>query len=117
MTKRPAIAISAVCALTALAVAGVVVLIAVGNGLGSGIVMVLGADAAPVEGRAQLLGGWRLCGDVGLSGGPLVVSAVAAVAPLALACLVIGGLGLAGTAWTAYWVAREDARIAARSRG
>ncbi|MCW2814638.1 MAG: transporter [Nocardioides sp.] len=98
-------------ATTALTVAAVTVLIAVGNGLGSGIVMVLGADAAPTEGRAQFLGGWRLCGDVGMSGGPLVVSAVAAVAPLALACVVIGLLGLAGTAWTGWWVAQEDRRI------
>ncbi len=98
-------------ATSAWSVAAVVVLIAVGNGLGSGIVMVLGADAAPVEGRAQFLGGWRLCGDIGLSGGPLVVSAVAALAPLTVACVTIGLLGLAGTAWTAYWVGREDQRI------
>ncbi|MDO9456652.1 MFS transporter [Nocardioides sp.] len=98
-------------ATSAWSVAAVVVLIAVGNGLGSGIVMVLGADAAPVEGRAQFLGGWRLCGDIGLSGGPLVVSAVAAVAPLAVACVTIGLLGLAGTAWTGFWVGREDQRI------
>lgn len=92
-------------------VALVVVLIAAGNGLGSGIVMTLGADAAPVEGRAQFLGGWRLCGDIGLSGGPFVVSAIAAFAPLALACVVVGLLGLAGTAWTGYWVSREDDRL------
>ena len=98
-------------ATSAASVAGVVVLIAVGNGLGSGIVMVLGADAAPVEGRAQFLGGWRLCGDIGLTGGPLVVSAVAAVAPLALACVVIGVLGLAGTAWTGWFVSAEDRRL------
>ncbi|MFB9311560.1 MFS transporter [Nocardioides plantarum] len=98
-------------------VAAVVVLIAIGNGLGSGIVMVLGADAAPADGRAQFLGGWRLCGDIGLSGGPLVVGAIALVAPLALACVVIGVLGLAGTAWTAYFVAQvdRDARAATRS--
>ncbi|WP_246081857.1 MFS transporter [Nocardioides litoris] len=89
-------------------VAAVAVLIAAGNGLGSGIVMVLGADAAPDEGRAQFLGGWRLCGDIGLSGGPLVVSALAAVAPLAVAALAVGALGLAGTAWTGWWVGRAD---------
>ncbi|WP_340540245.1 MFS transporter [Nocardioides sp. GXZ039] len=101
-------------ATTTVAVAAAYVLIAVGNGLGSGIVMVLGADAAPVEGRAQFLGGWRLCGDIGISGGPLVVGAVAAVAPLATACIVIGLLGVAGTAWTGYWVGREDRRLSRR---
>ena len=34
-------------------------LVAVGNGLGSGIVMTLGADTAPPVGRSQFLGGWR----------------------------------------------------------
>lgn len=89
-------------------VAAVMVLIAVGNGLGSGIVMTLGADSAPEVGRAQFLGGWRLCGDIGNSGGPLLVSAVAAAAPLAAACLVIGVLGLLGTGWVGYWTHRLD---------
>ena len=95
-------------ATTTLTVAAAFVLIALGNGLGSGVVMTLGADAAPADGRAQFLGGWRLCGDIGLSGGPLVVSAVAAVAPLATACVVIGLLGVAGTGWVGYWVGRSD---------
>ncbi len=43
----------------------VMVLIAIGNGLGSGIVMTLGADTAPTAGRSQFLGAWRLCGDLG----------------------------------------------------
>jgi MFS family permease len=93
-----------------LAVTAVVALIAVGNGLGSGIVMTLGADAAPLRGRAQFLGGWRLCGDLGNTGGPLLVSAVAAVAPLATASVVIGLLGLLGTAWVGWWVRVADVR-------
>jgi MFS family permease len=95
---------------SALGVALVAGLIAVGNGLGSGIVMTLGADTAPALGRPQYLGGWRLCGDIGNTGGPLVVSAVAAVAPLATACLVIGTLGLVGAAWVGYWTHRLDVR-------
>ncbi len=89
-------------------VAAVVALIAVGNGLGSGIVMTLGADAAPLVGRSQFLGGWRLCGDIGMSGGPLLVAAVAVAAPLATASVVIGVLGVAGTAWVGYWTRRAD---------
>ena len=100
---------------TALGVALVMALIAAGNGLGSGIVMTLGADAAPERGRSQFLGGWRLCGDIGNTGGPLLVSAVAAVAPLATACVAIGLLGLVGTAWVGYWTHRvdEQRRVAA----
>jgi len=98
-------------------VAAVMVLIAAGNGLGSGIVMTLGADTAPTRGRSQYLGAWRLCGDVGNSGGPLLVSAVAAVAPLATACLVIGVLGLLGTGWVGYWTAALERRRTAAPAG
>ncbi len=104
-------------ATSALGVALVMALIATGNGLGSGIVMTLGADASPDEGRSQFLGAWRLCGDIGNTGGPLLVGAVAAVAPLATACLVVGALGVAGTGWVGHWTRRVDRdRVAAVSR-
>jgi MFS family permease len=99
------------------AVTGVAALIAVGNGLGSGIVMTLGADTAPSSGRAQYLGGWRLCGDIGISGGPLLVSAVAGLASLTAACLVIGVACLAGTVWTGYWTRQLDRRQGVTPRG
>ncbi len=92
----------------AIGVAAVMVVMAIGNGLGSGIVMTLGADTAPVEGRAQYLGGWRLCGDIGISGGALLVSVVAAAAPLAAACLVMGVGGAVGTVWVGYFTRRVD---------
>ncbi len=90
----------------ALGLSGVAALMAVGNGLGSGIVMTLGADHAPIAGRAQFLGAWRLCGDVGGSAGPLVISLVASLAPLAAACAVVGTLGWMGTGWVGYWTRR-----------
>jgi MFS family permease len=93
----------------------VMVLLAAGNGLGSGIVMTLGADAAPGRGRSQFLGAWRLCGDIGTTGGPLLVSGVAAVAPLAAASVVIGALLVAGTAWVGGWTRRVDRRRTALS--
>lgn len=93
---------------SALGVGLVMVIIAAGNGLGSGIVMTLGADAAPQEGRAQFLGGWRLCGDIGNTGGPLLVSAVAAIAPLAAAPVVIGALALLGAIWVGHWTGKAD---------
>jgi len=101
----------------AVSVALVMALIAAGNGLGAGIVMTLGADASPVEGRSQFLGAWRLCGDIGNSGGPLLVSAVAAVAPLAVACLALGVLGLAGAGWVGYWTGRVDRERRTTSEG
>jgi MFS family permease len=99
---------------TATGLVAVLVLIAFANGLGSGIVMTIGADTAPQVGRAQYLGGWRLCGDIGNTGGPLTVALVTLVAPLATACLVVGALGLAGTAWVGYWTRRLDVALADR---
>ena len=95
----------------------VMALIAIGNGLGSGIVMTLGADAAPVDGRAQFLGGWRLCGDLGQTGGPLLVSGLAAVFSIAAAPIALGLFSLAGVVWVGYWTGRADRdRLRARLR-
>jgi MFS family permease len=101
---------------TATGLVGILVLISFANGLGSGIVMTIGADTAPAVGRSQYLGGWRLCGDVGNTGGPLLVSAVTLVAPLATACVVVGALGLAGSGWVGYWTRRLDTTLADQQR-
>jgi MFS family permease len=86
------------------AIASVACLMGLGNGISAGIVMTLGADASPPVGRTQFLGGWRLAADVGGAGGPLVISAVSLVAPLAVAALTIGLLTWAGSVWLARWV-------------
>lgn len=64
------------------------------NGLGSGIVMTMGADLAPAVGRVAFLGFWRFIADVGTAGGPFLVSAAVAIAALGPAAVGIGGLGL-----------------------
>src|SRR5439155_4275277 len=64
-------------------------LIGFGNGLGSGIVMTLGADFSPAIGRAQFLGAWRVCGDIGTAGGPLGVAGVTAAATLGGAAVLV----------------------------
>lgn len=69
-------------------------LLGFGNGLGSGIVMTMGADLAPSSGRAAFLGFWRFVADVGTAGGPFVVSAVVAVTALGPAAICIGAGGL-----------------------
>lgn len=71
-------------------------LMAVGNGLGPGIVMTLGADFAPGARRGEFLGVWRFIGDVGSAGGPLVVSFIAGVASLGLAATFTAALGFTG---------------------
>ncbi len=69
-----------------------------GNGLGSGIVMTLGADLTPPEGRASFLALWRVVADGGNVAGPLTDSLVVAVASIAFAGPVVGVIGLAATA-------------------
>jgi MFS family permease len=96
--------------------AGLAVLMAVGNGMGSGIVMTLGADTAPSAGRAQYLGGWRLAGDVGTTAGPVLVAALAAVAPLAVACVATGSICLLGTLWVRRQVGQAERRRHAHER-
>lgn len=86
----------------------VALLMSLGNGLGSGIVMTLGADAAPRHDRAQFLGAWRLMGEAGNAGGSLGLSAVTALVSLPAAALALGVLGLGGLAWTSVWVSRAD---------
>lgn len=94
----------------------VALLMALGNGLGSGIVMTLGADAAPRQDRAQFLGAWRLMGEVGNAGGTLGVSAVTALASLPVAAIALGVIGLVGLGWTSGWVSRADRERAAPGR-
>ncbi|OVZ55378.1 MFS transporter [Pigmentiphaga sp. NML080357] len=75
-----------------------------GNGISSGIVMTLGADASPAHGRTEFLGIWRLIADLGNSLGPVVLSAITAVASLAVGVAAIGTLGLAAAAVFWKWL-------------
>lgn len=93
---------------------GVAIVMALGNGLGSGVVMTLGADAAPVLDRGQFLGAWRFCGEVGNAGSTLGLSAVTAAVSLPAAALALGALGLVGWGWMSLWVGRADRDRSAR---
>jgi MFS family permease len=69
-------------------------LIGLGHGLGSGSMMILGSDLSPKEGRSAYLSAWRLIGDAGNSGGPLILGWVADALALPSAALAIAGAGL-----------------------
>jgi len=81
-------------------------ILGLGNGIGSGIIMTIGADASPPGGRTQFLGVWRFINDLGACGGPLLVSGIAA-ASLGAGIATIGvlGLGAAATFWK--WLPRK----------
>lgn len=76
----------------------VAILMGIGNGLGAGMVMTLGADFAPVDRRGEFLGVWRFIGDLGVAGGPFIVSVVVGMASLGTASILSAGLGFAGAA-------------------
>jgi MFS family permease len=84
----------------------VAMFIGFGNGIGSGILMTLGADVAPPQTRSQFLGVWRLCADSGSAGGPLVVSAAASLGSLAAGIAVMGAVGVAAAGALLRWVPR-----------
>jgi len=91
-------------------VAAVSTLMGVGNGLGSGIVQTLGADVAPVAGRAQFLSAWRFLSLLGQNGAPLLVSGVTVLAGLGPACVVLGLVVLGGAPMLGRWLPAYDPR-------
>ncbi|MEE6274103.1 MFS transporter [Georgenia sp. MJ206] len=91
-------------ATTVAAVSVVAVVMGLGNGMGSGILMTLGADVAPPGERSQFLGIWRVLQDGGSAAGPLIVSAGAAIGSLAAGIWTMGVLGGAAAAALGRWV-------------
>ena len=76
----------------------------VGNGLGSGINMTLGADFAPPNQRGEFLGVWRLLSDTGSLLGPMAVGTIASAATLSGAFYFAAGVGGLGVIVFAVFV-------------
>jgi MFS family permease len=92
------------------------IVMGLGNGIGSGIVMTLGADNAPAIGRPVFLGLWRELSDGGSSIGPVILSAVSAVADLGIGIVVSGVVGFAAAALLWRFV-KEPRRMLRASGG
>jgi MFS family permease len=90
------------------AVTAAATVLGIGNGLGAGLIMTLGADASPTDGRTQFLGGWRLCADLGRAAGPLALSGLSAVMSLGASAVVLGVGAVLGAGWLRIWVPRHD---------
>jgi MFS family permease len=84
----------------------VAMVMGLGNGCGSGIVMTFAADTAPSVGRLTFLGVWRELADAGPGRGPLVLSAVTAAAGLGAGLVVSGGFGFAAAGALWAWAPR-----------
>ena len=83
-------------------------LVGFGNGIGSGMVMTLGADHSPRAGRAHFLGVWRLMSDIGSTCGPALLSLLAALLSLGAGIALTGVVAFAAAAQLAYWIPRAQ---------
>jgi MFS family permease len=81
-----------------------------GNGIGSGLVMTLGADHSPPGARARFLGMWRLMTDLGSTCGPLLLSFLAGALSLAAGVATTGLLALGAAGVLGYWIPRIGKR-------
>lgn len=75
-----------------------------GNGIGSGMIMTLGADHSPRHGRAHFLGVWRLMSDIGSSCGPVLLAFLAGSLSLAAGIAATGLIAFAAAGALAYWI-------------
>jgi 4-hydroxybenzoate polyprenyltransferase len=71
-------------------------ILALGNGLASGLLLTLGSDLAPRANPASFLGAFRLTIDLGSSAAPLGITLITAIASLSVAAGALGVVGLAG---------------------
>jgi MFS family permease len=71
----------------------VVLIAGIGNGLGSGIVLTLGADFSPDIGRSGFLGVWRLLGDTGNMVSPFLVGTMTKFFALSAATTSVSIIG------------------------
>ena len=81
-------------------------LLGFGNGIGSGMVMTLGADVAPAYARPAFLGIWRLLSDTGSCGGPVLLSAVTGAVSLSAGVIGNSFIGFVAAGLMYYWIPR-----------
>ncbi|TFB92766.1 MFS transporter [Cryobacterium sp. HLT2-28] len=88
----------------------VAMFLSLANGIGSGLLMTLGADLAPENNPAPFLGAWRFTADLGGAAAPLAVSGLTALVSLSLASGVMGVFGLFGAVLLGRYIPRYAPR-------
>ena len=78
----------------------------IGNGLGTGINMTIGADLSPSVGRAKFLGYWNAISQSGSLAGPGLVTVVIATSSLAGAVTALAAAPLVGAVWLVVFARR-----------
>jgi MFS family permease len=86
-----------------------------GNGIGSGMMMTIGADVAPPDGRIRFLSIWRVESDSGNALGPVAVSVVATAWTLAAGIVAVGSVGLLACVALRVWMPRYSAYATPRA--
>lgn len=76
----------------------VAIALSVANALSSGIVLTLGADLSPKDGRNEFLATFRMLVDVGSATAPLALSGITAAFSLPVAFVAVGCLSIVGAA-------------------
>lgn len=87
----------------------VAALMGFGNGIGSGIVMTLAADASPAAGRLTFLAVFRELADAGAALGPVILSLATGVGGLGNGLVVSGLVGVAAGVALWRWIPRPAA--------
>lgn len=80
--------------------------IGVFNGIGSGIIMTLGADLAPQAAPAPFLGAWHFITDGASALVPVLVAGVTALVSLSATAGALGVIGLVGAGMMWRWIPR-----------
>lgn len=78
------------------------ILMGIGNGVSSGIIMTVGADVAPEVNRGSFIGLWRLISDVGSTSGPVIIGTMLKISGLAFAAHSVGVLGLMSSVFVLF---------------
>ncbi len=87
------------------------IVLSLANGVGSGIIMTLGADLADRRHPAPFLGAFRFVATTGGAVAPLVIAGLTAVASIALAAGAMGGLEILGAVILARYLPRYVPRV------
>lgn len=81
-------------------------IMSIANGLGTGILLTLGADLADPHDPAPFLGAWRFTGGLGNAAAPVAVSALTAAVSLPFAVGTLGVVGILGAGLLARYIPR-----------
>jgi MFS family permease len=85
----------------------VALVMSLANGVGSGIILVIGSDLAPKGERNEFLASYRLLVDAGVAATPILISLTTALFGLASAMFALTGLGIIGAAMTHRYLPRR----------